>query len=94
MDQAQTRMIEHILNDWFFHLNNAIAIIGSLITVSLVASKTNKSRYWGFFVGIIISPSFFYIGWQSGAWAIVLLSLYRFFESFRGMYNNRDFNND
>ena len=75
--------------DLFFHFNNLIAIIGSFITVSLVASKTNKQRYWGFFVAILISPSFFYIGWTSGAWAIVILSTYRFFESFRGMYNNQ-----
>jgi hypothetical protein len=75
--------------DLFFHLNNVLAIIGSFITVSLVASKTNKQRYWGFVVAILISPSFFYIGWVSGAWAIVLLSTYRFIESFRGMYNNK-----
>ncbi len=78
-----------ITSDWFFHLNNVIAIIGSFITVSLVAGKTNKSRWWGFLVAVLISPSFFYIGWVSGAWAIVLLSAYRFIESFRGMRNNR-----
>ena len=78
-----------ITGDWFFHLNNVIAIIGSLITVSLVAGKTNKQRWWGFLVAVMISPSFFYIGWVSGAWAIVLLSAYRFIESFRGMRNNR-----
>jgi hypothetical protein len=78
-----------IANDWFFHLNNVIAIIGSFITVSLVAGKTNKQRWWGFLVAVLISPSFFYIGWVSGAWAIVLLSTYRFLESFRGMRNNK-----
>jgi hypothetical protein len=77
-----------IASDWFFHLNNVIAIIGSFITVSLVAGKTNKQRWWGFLVAVLISPSFFYIGWVSGAWAIVLLSAYRFLESFRGMRNN------
>ena len=78
-----------ITSDWFFHLNNVIAIIGSFITVSLVAGKTNKQRWWGFLVAVLISPSFFYIGWSSGAWAIVLLSTYRFIESFRGMRNNQ-----
>ena len=81
--------LSNISADWFFHLNNVIAIIGSFITVSLVASKTNKQRWWGFLVAVLISPSFFYIGWVSGAWAIVLLSAYRFIESFRGMRNNR-----
>ena len=78
-----------ITGDWFFHLNNVIAIIGSFITVSLVAGKTNKQRWWGFLVAVLISPSFFYIGWVSGAWAIVFLSTYRFIESFRGMRNNQ-----
>ncbi len=78
-----------ITSDWFFHLNNVIAIIGSFITVSLVAGKTNKQRWWGFLVAVLISPSFFYIGWASGAWAIVILSTYRFIESFRGMRNNQ-----
>ena len=78
-----------ITGDWFFHLNNVIAIIGSFITVSLVAGKTNKQRWWGLLVAVLISPSFFYIGWVSGAWAIVLLSTYRFIESFRGMRNNQ-----
>ncbi len=78
-----------ITGDWFFHLNNVIAIIGSFITVSLVAGKTNKQRWWGFLVAVLISPSFFYIGWVSGAWVIVLLSTYRFIESFRGMRNNQ-----
>lgn len=82
--------LSNLLNsEWFFHFNNAFAIIGSLVTVSLIAGKSNKQRWWGFLVAVLISPSFFYIGWVSGAWAIVLLSAYRFVESFRGMRNNR-----
>ncbi len=80
------------LNDisgWFFQFNNIVCIIGSLIAVRLMAGKTNRERWWGFLVAILISPSFFYIGWVSGAWAIVLLSAFRFIESFRGMRNNR-----
>ncbi len=84
-------MLEWFINDWFFHLNNIFAIIGSFISVSLVAGKTNRQRWLGFLVAVLISPSFFYIGWVSGAWAIVILSAYRFIESFRGMNNNRNF---
>jgi hypothetical protein len=83
-------MLEWFLQDWFFNLNNLVAVIGSLLSVSLVASKTNKQRWWGFMVAVLISPSFLYIGWESGAWAIVILSAYRFIESFRGMNNNRN----
>tara|TARA_B100000941_G_C28411606_1_gene503775 strand:- start:249 stop:500 length:252 start_codon:yes stop_codon:yes gene_type:complete len=83
--------MEWLTQDWFFQLNNAFAVIGSFITVSLVAGKTNKQRWWGFLVAVLISPSFFYIGWHTGAWAIVILSAYRFIESFRGMNNNKNF---
>lgn len=75
-------------NTLMFHIFNAVALIGSLASIHLVSGKSNKERRYGMWCLIFLQPIFFTIGIWTGAWAVIGLATYRFFQSIRGVINN------
>jgi len=79
------------LADWsnyWFHILNGIALIGSVTSIYFVSGKTNRERRFGMWVSVWAQPFFFGIGLVTGAWAIMALATWRWIHSIRGIINN------
>lgn len=85
--QKENMDLENFPNYWF-HILNGFALIGSVTSIYFVSGKTNRERRFGMWVSVWAQPFFFGIGFVTGAWAIMALATWRWIHSIRGIINN------
>ena len=64
-----------------------IILVLSGFSIYCLNSKSDKIKFYGAVVGIIGQPFWLWTSWNSGQWAIGILSLWYMYSYYRGIRN-------